>query len=114
MTQSPEERAEVRPHSPSTPQWVSAGYPLFGDPRTWAAVGTTVVQLLGQRVRSLTSVPRNILHMAKGKQKRGPLGNADLTTESQAAKEGRDARAGWGLSDQADQGQVLFPLIQTQ
>ena len=32
----------------------------------------------------LTSVPRNPLYMAKGNEKQGPLGNADVTTESWA------------------------------
>lgn len=49
-------------------------------------------------MKSLTSVPRNTLYMAKGNQKLGPLGNTDITTGSWAQTRTRDARSEQGLS----------------
>lgn len=60
----------------------------------------------------LTSVPRNPLYMAKGNKKQGPLGNADVTTESWARKHRRDASAEQQLGGSGKLAPSSLSLIQ--
>lgn len=86
------------PKGPSKLGQVSPGRPSLREtPKALAAVGTTVAWLLEQRVKSLPSLPKTTVYMAKGNQRQGPLGNGSLTHDFWAQGQRRDASSQQGL-----------------
>lgn len=87
----------------SVPGWVGTGRsPARGNPRMLAAAGTTVAGLLEQRVKSLTSLPRNTLRMTKGTSSGAHLETLPLPRTAGHGNTGGTPEPGRGSALQAN------------